>query len=125
MKSPVQPGAPPPEDCAGEHRAAVYDFVVAYLDDLDAGRKQRLADYLGRFPGHESMIAAEYLHQEELRGECLSAESLSGSLVGEEQALPVLEPGREAEPLRNWFQPVQWHGGDLHPLNRAPCPVAD
>jgi WD40 repeat protein len=85
MKSPVQPGEPPPEDCADEHRAAVYDFVVAYFDDLDAGREQRLADYLGRFPGHESMIAAEYLRQEELRGERLSAESLSGA-VGEEQA---------------------------------------
>jgi WD40 repeat protein/serine/threonine protein kinase len=69
MKPPAKPGVSPAEDCADEHRAAVFDFVVAYLDDRDAGREQGLTDYLRRFPGQDSAIAAEYLRQEKLRSE--------------------------------------------------------
>ncbi|MDP6739860.1 MAG: protein kinase [Planctomycetota bacterium] len=76
MKPQAQPGDLPLEDCANEDQAVAFDFVVAYFDDLDAGRQQRLADYLTRFPGHESIVAAEYLRQEDLRGERISAESV-------------------------------------------------
>ena len=66
MKPPSKPGVSPAKDCADEHGAAVFDFVVAYLDDRDAGREQGLNEYLRRFPGQDSAIAAEYLHQEKL-----------------------------------------------------------
>ena len=78
MKPQAQPGDLPLEDCADEDQAVVFDFVVAYFDDLDAGRQQRLADYLTRFPGHESIIAAEYLRQEDLHGERIPAEVGAG-----------------------------------------------
>ena len=76
MKPQAQPGDLPLEDCANEDQAVVFDFVVAYFDDLEAGRQQQLADYLTRFPGHESIVAKEYLRQENLRREQISAESV-------------------------------------------------
>jgi WD40 repeat protein/serine/threonine protein kinase len=79
MKPQAQPGDLPLEDCADEDQAVVFDFVVAYFDDMDAGRQQRLADYLTRFPGHESIIAEEYLRQEDLRGERIHDEAVEGT----------------------------------------------
>ena len=67
MKTPPEPGRFLEKDCADEHGAAVFDFVVAYLDDRDAGREQGLNDYLRRYPGQDSEIAAEYLRQEKLQ----------------------------------------------------------
>ncbi|HIF39509.1 MAG TPA: hypothetical protein EYQ74_00245 [Planctomycetes bacterium] len=79
MKPQAQPGDLPLGGCADEDQAVAFDFVIAYFDDLDAGRQQRLADYLTRFPGHESIIAAEYLRQEDLRGERIPDEGEASS----------------------------------------------
>jgi serine/threonine protein kinase/WD40 repeat protein len=79
MNLQAQPGDPPLKDCADEDRAVVFDFVAAYFDDLDAGHSPGLADYLARFPGHERLVAAEYLRQEDLRGDKISDESIVGT----------------------------------------------
>ena len=125
MKPQAQPGDLPLENCADEDQAVVFDFVVAYCDDLDAGRRQRLADYLMRFPGHESIIAEEYLRQEDLRGERIPDEAGVGpsdeeggasESAGDDDVLPVLGPRHQAEPLRVGIEPLQRPGRDLHSL---------
>ena len=40
---------------------AACDFFELYLDDVEAGIERPLAEYLARFPGHEEVVAREYL----------------------------------------------------------------
>ena len=41
--------------------ADVFDFIDAYLNDLEKGRLHPLAHWLARFPAHQDRIAREYL----------------------------------------------------------------
>ena len=50
-------------------RAAVFDFVSDYLDDLERGAVRGLGAYLARYPGHEEAVAREFLR---LRAEAAS-----------------------------------------------------
>lgn len=58
---------PPGRDYADPDLAVVFDFVSAYMDDVMSGRDPGLGSYLRQFPGHESIVAEEYLRQERLR----------------------------------------------------------
>ena len=119
MKPPSKPGVSPAKDCADEHGAAVFDFVVAYLDDRDAGREQGLNEYLRRFPGQDSVIAAEYLHQEKLQSKHSAEVDQKEDSLSTQSERPALH--RAAGPARDMpssaFRPLQGeYLGDFHLL---------
>ncbi|MBJ76159.1 MAG: hypothetical protein CMJ98_03985, partial [Planctomycetes bacterium] len=119
MKTPPEPGRFLEKDCADEHGAAVFDFVVAYLDDLDAGREQGLNDYLRRFPGQDSAIAAEYLRQEKLRNKHSAEGDQNEDALSTQSEKPALH--RAAEPAQSMpssaFRPLEGeYLGDFHLL---------
>ncbi len=52
------------QDSSDDGAAELFDFLDEYARDAERGRVRRLAEYLARYPGHEELIAREYLRRQ-------------------------------------------------------------
>ncbi|MBK7643211.1 MAG: protein kinase [Planctomycetes bacterium] len=73
--------------------AAVFDFVSSFQDEREAGRGSTLAQWLGRYPGHEAAIAREWLALQEQSSEAPGAAASDKDLVGPYRILAELGRG--------------------------------